>query len=57
MDCGHITAKLYVQCDNNATQTYTSHVVFPVTVEPVQGMRLDSFLSLLPRTLFCFARI
>ena len=37
--------------------TYTSRVVFPVTVEPVEGMRLDSFLSLLPRTLFCFARI
>ena len=62
MDCGHVTAKLYVQCDNNSytvciIHAYTSRVVFPVTVEPVEGMRLDSFLSFLPRTLFCFARI
>ena len=81
LDCGHVTAKIYVQSDNNSDacsfyiktaciaittknhmtstciyiiHTCTSHVFFLETVvgalEPVEGMRLDSFLSLFPTT-------
>ena len=82
MDCGHVTAKLYLQRDINSyacsiynniiktvciaittkkhmtsiyiIHTCNSHVCFFVTVvgalEPVEGMRLDSFLSLFPTT-------